>query len=292
MSTVTLTLPTAAKGPGLLRSLIQENKWRVLITYALFNLESLLQLAQPFLLGLAIDDLFHDSMRGVILLAVQHLSFVALTVLRRVYDVRTFGRICTNLAVRLVTQQRQEGAGVSAVAARSALSREVVSFFQHDIPVVVQVIYSVLGGLVMLCFYDMMLVLLGLALMAPVLVLNRFYSRVSLKINSQLHDELEREVTCITGNDPQAVHAHYEKVNNHRIRLFDAEAANFGMLQIAILGVMVAALVRCCSILDGQVGNVFAVFRYVMTVVTGLQGVPLLVQQVTRLRDIVRRVQS
>jgi hypothetical protein len=51
-------------------------------------------------------------------------------------------------------------------------------------------------------------------------------------------------------------------------------------------------LVRCCATLDGQVGDVFAVFRYVMTVVAGLQSVPMLVHQVTRLGDISRRMGS
>jgi hypothetical protein len=297
MSTVTLALavPTVAtpapKTPGVLRGLVRDYKWRVLATYGLFNFESLLELAQPLLLGMTINDLFQGSCRGLVLLAVQHVLFVGLTVLRRRYDVRTFGRICTDLAVRLVTQQRQDGQGVSAVAARSALSREIVYFFERDIPVVVQVLYAVLGGLVMLCLYDSVLVLLGAALMVPVAIINHFYARVSQRLNGQLHDELEREVHCITANDPRAVRRHYERVNGLRVRLFDCEAANFGLLQLAVLGVMAASLVRCCSILDGQVGDVFAVFRYVMMVVSGLHGVPMLVHQVTRLRDIIRRVE-
>src|SRR3712207_8857328 len=42
-------------------------RWRLLFTYGLFNLENLLRLAQPFVLGWAIHDLLQSSSVGLAL---------------------------------------------------------------------------------------------------------------------------------------------------------------------------------------------------------------------------------
>lgn len=121
-------------------------------------LENLLRLAQPYVLGWAIDDLLRGSYLGLLALVIQHLSHLVIGICRQVYDIRAFTSIYTDLATRLVLGHRRGGVAVSCVAARSALSREFVSFFERDVPVVVFAVYSVVGSLVMLGLYDGLLV--------------------------------------------------------------------------------------------------------------------------------------
>jgi hypothetical protein len=282
--------PEEAHNPWTLRSLFATYRWRLLCTYGLFNLENLLHLAQPLVLGLAINDLLHSSYRGLVLFAGLHVSFVSMSVLRRMYDIRAFTGIYADLATRLVVEQRGRGVEVSRVAARSALSREVVTFFERDVPVVLTVLYSVAGGLLMLLVYDELLVLFCLALLVPVCVFNKFYARQTSALNRRLNDEFEREVEVITGNRRSEVREHYGRVGHWRVKLYDWEALNFSLMEVFILGLLAAALVRSCLVLNGEVGDIFAVFRYVWLFVAGLDGVPMLVQQATRLRDIGRRL--
>ncbi len=49
-------------------------------------------------------------------------------------------------------------------------------------------------------------------------------------------------------------------------------------------------LVRTTSVADVAAGDIFAVFRYLMLLFMGLDSIPRLVQQVSQLRDIDRRV--
>src|SRR5262249_32171560 len=133
-------------GPWTLRGLFRTYRWSILFTYGLFNLENLLRLAQPLVLGLAINDLLRSSYLGLGLFVVQHLSFTLISSLRRMYDARTFTRIYTDLATQLVVEQRGQEEPVSSVAARSALSRAFVDFFERDVPVIVRSLYSVVGA--------------------------------------------------------------------------------------------------------------------------------------------------
>src|SRR5262249_30224793 len=158
------------------------------LTYALYNAESLLSLAQPFVLGLAINGLLRAEYTGLIVLLWQHLTHLTVSTARRIYDTRTFTAIYSDTATRLVCRQREAGVGVSSVAARSALSRELVDFFEHDLKAAFASAYGVVGALVMLVVYDRLLVVFCLSTLAPLVVLSRHLARQSFTLNESLND--------------------------------------------------------------------------------------------------------
>src|SRR5262245_42779996 len=77
-----------------------------------------------------------------------------------------------------------------------------------------------------------------------------------------------------------------------RIKLSDSEAWNFGLMELFVLGLLATALWHYCSAGVVEPGSVFAVFRYVLMFVMGLDSVRMLVQQVSRLRDIGGRMRE
>ena len=266
-------------------------RWQLSATYALFNLENLISLAQPYVLGIAINDLLAKRYTGLGIFAVQHIAFLIIGSARRLYDTRSFTRIYTHVASEVVREQREANVELSTVAARSALSRELVDFFERDIPMLFHSAYSIFGAWVMLLFYDWALTLLCMGMLVPLCLINFVYGRKTLELNEQLNDQLEREVGVIAEGDSHALKTHYGLLANWRVRLSDWEVTNFGLMEIFILGLMVAALVRFCSADGATAGSVFAVFTYILTYVTGLDNVPLLVEQFSRLHDIGRRLQ-
>jgi ABC-type multidrug transport system fused ATPase/permease subunit len=150
--------------------------------------------------------------------------------------------------------------------------------------------YSVVGALIMLCLYDWVLAPLCLGLMLPAYLVNSVYSRKTLALSGRLHDEFEREVDVIQGGQPAEVRGHYGAVAGWRIKLADWEALNFGLMELFVLALLAVTLLRSCSATSSP-GDIFAVFRYVLMFVMALDNVPLLVRQISRIRDIHRRLQ-
>ena len=276
----------------ILTSLFKAYKWRIIATYLLFNLENLLRLIQPFTLGLAINSLLSNSYFGISALVVQHLSYLLIGSLRQVYDTRTFTKIYTHLATQIVVDQRKSDVSVSKVVARSALSREFVDFFEHNFPLVIQSLYSLIGALVMLFFYDWVLIIFCLLLIIPASILNYFYSQKSYLLNGKLNDQIENEVNVIEKGDFNSVETHYKSVASWRIKLSDIGAINFSLMELFILSLVVFSLIRYCNLSNIAAGDIYATFNYVITFITGLDIVPFLVQQVSRLIDISQRVQQ
>ncbi len=132
----------------------------------------------------------------------------------------------------------------------------------------------------------------GNSLRIEAVVLNRLYSRRTFELNRQLHDQLETEVDVIDHSQEPSVRRHYDAVASWRVKLPDCEALNFGTMELFVLGVMVLSMLRTCSSLTASPGDIFAVFRYVLMLLMGIDGVPKLVQQFSRLRDLTLRFQQ
>jgi hypothetical protein len=277
-------VPTQGLAPFV--ALLWTNWKPVGITYALYNVENLLHLVQPFVLGLAINGLLAGRYEGLALLVGQHLCWLGIGTARKLYDTRTFTAIYTKLATTLVCDQRQAGVSVSVVAARSSLSRELVEFLEHGLKEVFVTFYRGGGAVLMLAVYDPMLAGGALVTLLPLVVLNQRLAQRSYQLNNQLNDQLENEVGVIGTAQLQQVADHYQVLARWRVRLSDLEAWNFFQMEFFILALIVLALVRYCSLPGVAAGDIYAVLAYVVLLIDGLDAVPQVVQKLARLRDI------
>jgi ABC-type multidrug transport system fused ATPase/permease subunit len=286
---------SAERPPGVVltpRSLFAVYHWRILATYALTAVENLLRLAQPLVLGWAINDLLTGQTFGLIVLVIQHLSHLIVGLTRQVYDTRAFTAIYSDLVTRMIRQQRDLGVDVSRVSARAALSREFVDFFERSVPTAIRAAFSIIGSLIMLAWYDPIVVVICLGLMLPAALVNRVYARWTRRLSRGLHDQLEREVDVIDAARPEDLRAHFDEIASWRVRLSNAEAINFGLMELFILGVIVLVLVRTCQLPDILAGDLFAVFRYLMLMLIGFDQIPRLVHQISRLQDVKDRMKT
>ena len=135
---------------------------------------------------------------------------------------------------------------------------------------VIRSIYSIVGTLVMLAIFDAVLISYCVALLIPALLLNTFYGRRALRFGSGLHDQLEQEINIVERASPGEVAQHFRRVASWRIKLSDSEALTLGLMELLVLALMIAALIRFCSAPGVAAGDIFAVFRYVLMFVMGL----------------------
>src|SRR3712207_2641438 len=228
----------------MLRSLFRANRRRILHTYALTVAENLFNLLYPFATGLAINDLLRGGFSGLALFAGIWLAHAATGVWRQRYDTRTFTRIYGDLATRVVLEQRSRGVPASQIVARSALARELVDFLERDVPLVITALFGFFGSLVMLFLYDAITGLVCLALLAPLVVLNRAFARRALTLNKGLNDQLEREVDVLTERRQAAVREHYGLLADWRVGLSGAAATPPGVFEIFIIGLVAFPILR------------------------------------------------
>lgn len=59
---------------AVLRTIMLQHRYRLVLTYILFSLEMLGSLMRPFFLGLAVNDLINGSYQGLLLLSGVHVA--------------------------------------------------------------------------------------------------------------------------------------------------------------------------------------------------------------------------
>lgn len=275
---------------GPLRALFVTYRRQILGTYALFNLENTLRLLQPYLLGMAVNDLLRASYGGIGLFIAVQSAYMAIATLRRLHDTRSFTRIYGDLACFLIAEHYEQGHPASRIAARSQLSRELVEFFEREVPVVLNTAYSMGGALILLALFDFKVALFCLVWLAGALFLARRIGRKTLALNRRLNDQFEREVEVIAGGDRQQVCGHFQQMRNERIKLSDCQGLHFGLMEILGLGLTAAAMLRLCLAPDAKAGDVVSGLGYITMFTLSLSNLPLLVAQISRLRDIRQRM--
>lgn len=274
-----------------LQGLFSSYRWSILRTYGLTLLENLFELLYPWAIGVAIDGLLRNDYASLLPLAIAWITHTITGVSRQVYDTSIFTRIYGNLATSVVLEQARRGVSTSQIVARSALSREFVDFFEQDIPQVITTLFSFIGALVMLYLYDWQIGNYCVTLLLPLLVINHLYARRSRRLNQQLNDQLEAEVEILSQRAPAAIDLHYRLLAKWRVRLSNAEAANWGVMELFVIGLSLVVLVRTVTLPQTQPGEIYAVIAYFWNYVSSLDDVPRLVQQFSRLQDIGERMQ-
>ena len=265
---------------------------QIAFTYGLTLVENLFELLYPWATGVAIDGLLgHGGWQALVPLALIWVLHIAAGIGRHLYDTRLFTRIYAELATAMVVRQRGAGAGTAEVAARAAMGRELVDFFEHDVPGIAKTALGLLGGVAMLLYYDLVTGLVMTALMLPIGLINRVYGRHARRLNRGLNDETEREVDVIAAAERPRAAAHFEALRT----LAGAALQRRGRhLEPG------AAAGRGCR--DGGPGahdrpaqgagrrEIYAMIAYLWRVLESLDDIPLIVQQIGRLLDIRRRI--
>ena len=277
---------------AILKQIMMQHRYRLVLTYILFSLEMLGNLMRPFFLGLAVNDLVKGSYEGLIILSAAHFSWLIIGTIRHRLDTRTYTAIYTSLVTKFLAR-RYTKADVSKLSAHSTLAREFVDFLEYDLIYVIEAIYSIFGSLLLLFFYDTSVVLVCLSILLPVIWLSYFYGKKMRQLNKQKNDELEKQVDIITTGNSHIIRQHYDSLRKWQIRISDQEAWNFGVMEILVMIVIGVALLVTNKTTGTaiQAGSLIGIYSYIQRFVSGLDTIPYTVQRLSSLNDITRRIE-
>jgi len=277
---------------AILRQIMKQHRYRLLLTYILFSLEMLGNLLRPLFLGIAVNDLIKGSYQGLIVLTTVHLSWLVIGTIRHRLDTRTYSAIYYSLVTKFLAR-RYHKSDVSKLSAHSTLAREFVDFLEFDLAYVMEAVYSILGSLLLLFFYDTSVVLVCLSILLPVTGFSYLYGKRMNKLNRQKNDELEKQVDIISTGNNHLIRQHYDNLRKWQIRISDQEAWNFGIMEIMVMMVIgVSLLITNKTTSAGmEAGSLIGIYSYIQRFVSGLDTIPYTVQRLSSLNDITRRIE-
>ncbi|OOF45689.1 hypothetical protein BKK51_05770 [Rodentibacter trehalosifermentans] len=274
-----------------IKSIAKNNKKRLFFTFGFVALENILFITYPLFGSFAVNAM----MSGNVALSLTYslVVFIIWTIgaARRAVDTRAFARIYAELAVPVILNQREKGLDKSAIAARVALSRQFVDFFEQHLPTLIMSGFSIMGAAIMLLWLEFWsgvtacFILICFGLMLPK------YAKTNDLLYLKLNNRLEKEVNVIEQKSHYHLNKHYDWLAILRIRLSNREAAGYlwiGVASAILFGVTVVHLAMTEGV---QAGHIYAVMTYLWTFAISLDDAPRLMEQFSNLRDIGKRVE-
>lgn len=275
----------------LLKQLLVQHKYKLATTYLLFSIEMIALLLRPFFLGWAINDLLEKKYSGLVFLIIAHIVYIIVGTVRHMYDTRTYTAIYTSLVTQLFTKTNA-ATNVSKQSAHSSLARELINFLESDLVWVIEALYNVVGGIIMLSIYNVDLVWPCIIVLVPVIILSRYYGIQMENLYKNKNDELEKQVDILGKADKTEINKHYSLLRHWQIKISNQEALNFSLLEILVLALIVVTLVISTKSTALLVGDIVGIYSYVLKFVSGLDTVPYTVERVSTLSDISSRLQQ
>lgn len=244
----------------ILSALSRAERLSIAGTYALTLLENLCMLSYPALTGWAVDGLLKGSYRGL----------SALIAVWLVHLITAFGR------------QRFD--------TRVEMLRNLVAFFETDVPAMFSQVVTVVGSLLMLFTFDLQAGWIAMAVLLPMGLVNAWYWRRALQLHRGLNDQIEREIAHIEAARLLPLRRHFGRVRRWHVQLSDSESWTWSVTELATIVALVVLLIDFTRSPGFSAGALYAVLAYVFDYLQGLDSAPALVNNVARLRDIRARL--
>jgi ABC-type multidrug transport system fused ATPase/permease subunit len=270
--------------------LLREKRATVAATYSLTLVENLCTLAYPALTGHAVDDLVRREFHGLSWLVAVWLVHLLISFGRQRFDTRVFMGLYAHLATHVVGAEQARGHSTSKISARVEMVRDIVGFFEKEVPAMFHNVLGVVGSLVMLFVYDLDAGLIAMAVLLPMGLANAWYWRRAVRLNRGIHNQIEREVDDIDSGRIFRVQRHFWLLRRWRVMLSDTEAWTWGMTELATIVALVFILIDFTQSAAFSAGAVYAVLAYVYAYLEGLNQVPTLVNSLARLQDVRARL--
>lgn len=274
-----------------LKNIGTAHRKKLLLTFSIVALENLLFLIYPVFGGFAVNAVIQGKVWQALTYALLVLLMWLVGAARRSADTRVFARIYSEIAVPVIVKQRIQGQTPSEIAARVALSREFVDFFEMHLPTAITSLVSVFGAAFMLLILEFWAGVLSLLVLAVFLILLPGFSRVSEKLYFKLNNRLERDVDMIQSAPEIMLHRHFGLVARLRILISNREALGYLCVGAAMAVLFGFTFVWITLNGYGSAGHIYSLTTYLWMFAMSLDDVPRLVESYSNLKDIARRVE-
>ena len=274
--------------PLTITTLLRKFAGSVTLTWLLTLCETALMSLIPLFIGFAIDGLLADDTTALLHLAAILGSLTVVSVVRRLYDTRAYGRMRVELGKTLV--KRAGGTPVSTVNARLDMSRELVDFLEQEAPALLSaVVQLVISIAVLFSFHSMLSYTAFGAAVLMTAVYGLFHGRF-FRLNAEHNQQTEQQVSILESKSGSGIHTHLNLLRRIEIRLSDTEAYVYGAIFVVLLTFILFNLWFASKHIETSVGTIFSIISYSWEFVGAALVLPVTLQGWSRLSEIMKRI--
>ena len=262
-------------------------RYKLLFTLTLVILESIGWILFPLVIGIAINDYIKNDYTGLYLFGLLGAVTLVLMTVRRLYDTRLYSKIYESIGLESTRQNTE----LSTKTARLNMLREIVDFFEHAMPELINSFAILFGSLFFLAFLSINVFIAALLVSVCIVIIYGFSSKRTLRYNHEFNNEYEKQVDIVKHIDATKIHNHILRLNKWTIKLSDIETLNFGLTWVLIICLQLYAIVVSANDAVAY-GTILSIVLYVFEFTETSVQIPYSWQEYLRLKDIMQRVRK
>jgi ABC-type bacteriocin/lantibiotic exporter with double-glycine peptidase domain len=276
----------------MLAHIFHSNRWPLIFIYVLNIIEELSYLLIPASAGALINSFMTGKGWGLTAFVVNYLIWQGTATGRRIIDSIVFSKIYNVVVLKTIEHHKQEGIDVGSINARMELLKQVVAFFEGDLPYLINSIAMMFGAAFLLYFYNSKLMLVCIIIIVPSLILNYFFGKKMVQVTHLVNNAYEKQLEVITQEELSGIKSYLESVRSLNIRKSTLEAFNFGTLEIFVFIMIVSSLYIICQTPNINYGDIVATYGYILRFAYSFDFIPHLTERIATIRDIQKRLQE
>jgi ABC-type multidrug transport system fused ATPase/permease subunit len=276
----------------LFASIWQRNKVSIGFIYLLNIVEEICYVLIPSAAGMLINTFIYGTGYGLWAFVGTYLGWQGIATFRKIMDTITFTKVYNQVCLQTIEHHKQEGIEVSKINGRIELLKSVVSFFEADLPFVVNSMVSIFGTAILLYFYNPMLLFICLIIIVPSFIINYFFGKKMVIATGNVNDQYEKQIDVITHEDMDGIERYLEQVRRFNIRKSSLEAYNFGLLEIFAFTMIVVSIYIICKTPNVNYGDIVASYGIILRFAYGFDFIPHITERLATMKDIQNRLEE
>lgn len=275
-----------------LKTIFKENWIKILFSYALFSIQSLLLVAYPKILGESIDHLIAKDYTFMAYLLMTFIGLMFFDYVSNIYDTRVFSKIYRRFASKETHKQIENNVETTKINGRLTLMSSIVHFFEKDMLMILHGVFGLFGSLYFISLVDMTMVwyLIGSAIIT--LLVTAYFMPVLTQLTELSNDITEEQTDVIDTRRISLINNLLRKSQKLSVRVSNVNAKYGVSVQIIAYGTVTSLLTYYVMCNTVTVGGAFSTYRYLFDFCNAVLIIPFVISSFINIKDVIKRLET
>ena len=274
-----------------LKTIFKENWKRIIFSYSLFIINTVLIVAYPKILGNTIDHLIAKQYGYIFYLAIVYMGVMLFSYLSNIYDTVIFSSIYRRFASKETLNQIDNNVETTKINGRISLMNTIVHFFERDMLVVFNTLIGIAGSLYFLSLVSWVIVVSLLVTGVLIIFATSYYSPKIAENTRKNNNLLEDQTSIVSTRKISFINNFLRKSQKISINLSRLNAKFSFFIQLIVYGSVTALLTYYVMFNNVTVGSVFSTYRYMFDFCNAFLGLPGIVTSYITIKDVIKRLE-
>lgn len=275
-----------------LKTIFRENWLGIIFSYTLFSIQSLLMVIYPKILGESIDHLIVKDYHFMLYLLLTFIGLMIFNYISMIYDTIIFSKIYRKFASNETNKQLENNIETTKINGRLTLMKGIVSFFEHDMLIVLQAIFGLFGSIYFISLVDSTMVyyLVGSGILT--LIVTIYFMPKITELTMALNDITEDQTEVIAQRKISLINNLLRRGQKLSIKMSNVNAKFSVLIQLIAYGTVTGLLTYYVMFNTVTVGGAFSTYRYLFDFCVAVTYIPMVISSFINIKDVIKRLES